>query len=203
MPKMPRYTQEEDNWLRENYHNSSRAMLLKRFPNRTLGGISIHAQSRLRLKKDVDAFDWGLPEVSTMIGHLSETEKAYLAGIIDGEGHIALHHHSKKGKPGNYYYVIHVAVVNTSTTLKKWFERHMSKNATFFISHRENRPQWRDCWHWTMNGAQQCMVFLREISPYLIIKKKQAELLSRGCRALTDKQRETLYMRLKKLRHTS
>lgn len=202
MTEMPRYTQEEDDWLIENYARSTRKILLPKFPNRTFGGIRTHARN-LGLRKDKDAIDLGHPEVSTMIGHLSETEKAYLAGIIDGEGHIALHHHSQRKKSGHPGYVIHVTVINTSPTLKKWFETHMSQNATFFITHRENHTKWRDCWHWTMNGSQQCMVFLREISPYLIIKKKQAELLSHGYLALTDKQREALYIHLKELRHTA
>ena len=199
MPDMPYYTQEEDNWLRKNYHNSDRAILLKRFPTRTLGGVRTHAQSRLGLKKDKDSIDLGREETS-VIGHLSESEKSYLAGIIDGEGCIML---ARKSTTAKIVYSIRVTISNTSLSLEKWIKKHLPSAGRFVYVHRSHRPKWRDCWHWTMRRNRQCLIFLSEIAPYLVIKREQAKLLSNGYIALDDRQREELYVRLSILKRTN
>ena len=208
MPKgthFKHYTQEEDDWLRENYSRSNHAMLLSRFPNRKLNSICDHANQSLGLRKDRNALDFGYPKVDTMIGHLSEIEKAYLAGILDGEGCIALvRNNGRKNKSGYPEYYPRVSIGNTSVALQSWFEKHMP-NIGIFVYHarpHDNNPMHRNLWEWTLNGNRRCMVFLSEISPYLVVKKEQAELLSQGYVTLDDKQREALYARMCILKRT-
>jgi len=94
---------------------------------------------------------------------------AYLAGIIDGEGCISL---SKSHKNDRYYYRLQLTITNTSAELKQWLEDKFGGRIRTSYARSNNRS---DILHWTVSG-NQCQWLLRQVLPYLIIKKPQAEL---------------------------
>jgi hypothetical protein len=61
-----------------------------------------------------------------------------------------------------------------------------------------------ECWEtapkWVIAGNHVALVFLREIAPYLVIKRAQAELLASGYAQLSAEERAELYVRLRQLR---
>jgi hypothetical protein len=89
MSSAPYWTAAEDTLLRERYPTATNAELQALFPTRPLGGIRQRAH-QIGVHKNIEAHERGMPFDGSVIGHLSEAEKGYLAGIIDGEGHIGL-----------------------------------------------------------------------------------------------------------------
>ncbi len=156
--------------------------------------------------KNIEAHERGMSFNGSVIGHLSETEKGYLAGIIDGEGCIRLSR--RPGKHGAPIYHIYVVVVNTSMALHHWLEQRLPgvgyiredtrrKRHAHPGAHPEN---WRTVYNWVIMGNRVAVVFLREIAPYLIVKSAQAELLAGGYVHLSAEERDALYTRLHQLK---
>ncbi len=186
---------QEDEILRQHYATSSSVEIEALLPGRNLHGIKIRA-SRLGLRKELAFHEVGMPFTGSVIGHLPERDKAYLAGIIDGEGCITINR--RRAKPGHVpVYALQVCISNTSRALQKWLDERFPDKTYWRISHQN--PKWRDCYHWTLSGNRQVMVFLREIAPYLVIKREQAELLAQGYVHLPEEERYALYRNSKRL----
>lgn len=103
---------------------------------------------------------------------MTEVDKAYLAGIIDGEGWIRLHKHTKKGV--NYYHP-EIGIGNTEIG---WLE---SLRATWSsVGHiyyiQPKRSQWQPSANWMITGKQALFV-LSEILPYMRMKTGLAEVV--------------------------
>jgi hypothetical protein len=135
---------------------------------------------------------------------LTETQKAYLAGIIDGEGCLRVDC-GKNGK-GTVKYSITITVANTNFNLIKYLHSTTNIGSVLPIPKKGNRkPQLR----WTVY-SKQAEEFLLQVLPYLLVKEPQAKILLEarkhcripGRRGLSDKEKkskEKLYLKIKKL----
>ena len=180
--------------MRQHYPTSTNAEIRALFPDRPLHGIVIRA-SRLGIDKDVTLYENGLPFSGSVIGHLSETEKAYLAGIVDGEGCITMNRYIKRGAVPVYRLFVEIA--NTSPALKKWLDERFPEKTYWRTGVRQG---WKDIYRWSLSGNRQVMVFCREITPYLVIKKEQAELVAQGYVHLSEEERAALWQKLHELK---
>lgn len=94
----------------------------------------------------------------------------YLAGIIDGEGYIGIN--KSKNYQGKPLFKLRVVVCNTNTDLIKWlvdnFGGYITKKKTYSYKHKVS-------YNWKVNCDKAGDV-LSLVLPYLIIKKRQAEL---------------------------
>lgn len=100
----------------------------------------------------------------------SEVEKAYLAGVMDGEGCIRI---EKSG--GKYRYLPHtptVSVSNCNPALIRWILSTFGGH----LYQKKNRGKYQTVWdvYWLGNKAIE---LLGEIYPYLVAKKEQADLV--------------------------
>jgi len=105
---------------------------------------------------------------------LTDVEKGFIAGIIEGEGSIGVCMRKKtvKGKLyTNYQCVIQVA--NTSLDLIKYVKKLIGGEITF----TKMEGNAKDVHHLHISGKKRIMTILRMIKPYLISKKKQCELM--------------------------
>jgi len=134
----------------------------------------------------------------------------YLAGIIDGEGCLGISKNStKKQRQKNPKYQSEVCVVNTNHALMDWLQNKIGG----LVNARKNYQEetWKTAYRWRIKEGQHSTL-LKSILPYLIIKKKQAELIiefqetkklqSLFGRELSDEQKDTrefYYQSLKKL----
>lgn len=107
---------------------------------------------------------------------LTETEKAYLAGIVDGEGAVTIVELRSRG-PGYEHYVGALEITNTNLRLVDWVKfriGHLIENIT--VDRRRvvkgQKPVYRLCFR-----NQRAEEILRAIYPYLVIKARQAELV--------------------------
>lgn len=104
---------------------------------------------------------------------LRETEKAYLAGIIDGEGSISIGI-TKRIRKGVVYrnHYLRLQVTNTDSALIQWLNKLGGSTAERKL--RADYPTARVVYSWNKQCRQAGEV-LEQVYPYLITKRKQAE----------------------------
>jgi len=106
---------------------------------------------------------------------LTATEKAYLAGIMDGEGSITFVKHHRNRSRGRYIYPL-TRIANTSEALIAWIKDRVPYGAT----HTVNRPDRRSkLVHHIAWAGKDAVAILSDLLPYLVIKRDQAELVLR------------------------
>lgn len=95
----------------------------------------------------------------------------YAAGFFDGEGHVSICvAHSKQWK--RKYYALHVVVVNTNLEvllrLRDQFGGSIAPKK-LYAAHHKPSYRWRIC-------SRQGLAFLEVVLPFLVVKKKEAEV---------------------------
>ena len=111
-------------------------------------------------------------------------DKIYTAGIIDGDGCISI------GCKRNKKYALSVQVVNTNYNLMKYLKETWGGGIS---KHTTNRRKWKDSYMWS-SSLINLSGFLKEISPYLKLKKSKQKLalslgLTRICVRLIVKEK--------------
>jgi len=109
---------------------------------------------------------------------LKEVEKAYVAGIVDGEGTVTLmkHHRNETPTPS-------VSVANNNLELLKWLK---SLNGGTITNKKKRLPHHHKSYAWYVR-QDRALRFLNEIKQYLIIKRKQAELITSTYKKVTHR----------------
>jgi hypothetical protein len=145
---------------------------------------------------------------------MKDTELAYLAGIIDGEGHIGLLRHSKSRPRGGRYvgFVPRVMIGFVETPASKALLESVKaefggilypKKPSHFLGRKSFNPQ--IAFELRNNSA---IVFLRAVRPYLKLKHKQADTMLTFTRMNTGRyplpqvereKREAIYLTIKGL----
>ena len=129
---------------------------------------------------------------------------AYLAGIIDGEGHIGVY---KTMGRINMRYRVRVGVSNTNDKLLEWL---MSEFGGFYKSKKVYKSNHKVSYFWQL-ADNDADYLLEMVLPYLIIKKQQAILvlcyrkLQKDCKthpgysSVSNSIREEVYNAMKHL----
>ena len=95
---------------------------------------------------------------------------AYMAGIIDGEGHIGIYgsFNHKLSKHKSHY--LRVSVGNNCKELLDIFKAKLGGGLS-----SEQPPKGKLIWRWTITG-NNAKQLLKDIYPYLVVKSKQASI---------------------------
>ena len=186
------YTPPEDTIIRCHYPTSTWKEMLALLPGRPQGSIRVRA-SGLGIRKDKSCWEVGKPNDGPVLANLSEAERGYLAGLIDGEGCLRLS--KSRNRNGAPVYHIQVDIANTSRALMDWLNTKLP--GTVYGQDRQPR---RTIYHWKLSGNRRAITFLREIAPYLIIKRAQADTLAGGYVHLSADERVALYERMAQLK---
>ncbi len=109
---------------------------------------------------------------------MTEIEKAYIAGIIDGEGSIGLWRHRK-----NETATPNVSVANNSLELLQWIKFRVGGT---IISKKKRKTHHNYSYAWSVR-QDRAIRLLNEIKEFLIIKKKQAELITSEYKSVTHR----------------
>ena len=113
---------------------------------------------------------------------MTETEKSYIAGIIDGEGSIMLQRIHKNEFPSPC-----ISVASTSLELLSWLKKTIKKG--MIISKKNyNTEVHKYCYSYVLR-RNDAIKLIEEIYPYLVIdsKKKRAKLIIEKYKALTPR----------------
>lgn len=149
--------------LKKLYPSTSNKELEKHLPGRSKNAIAAQL-AKLRLKRDNNALDYRFPK-------LLDAEKAYFAGLFDGEGCIHISVHPPHGEGKNVYHCLQVIISNTDVDIINYL------HATFggYVHLLSPRPRHRHCYEWVLR-SRRARLFLECLLPFLRIKKEQAEL---------------------------
>jgi hypothetical protein len=105
-----------------------------------------------------------------------KTKLAYLAALIDGEGHFCISKTMIYDRNKNPYpaFDLQIGVANTSVKLMKWLVSNFGQSYRP-LSHRTNTFAKRVCYQWKIERRENQELFALAILPYLVIKKEQAK----------------------------
>lgn len=112
-----------------------------------------------------------------MNNSISESDLAYMAGFFDGEGSVLLcgnhtkGHRNLQGRTASYH--LQIEITSTDREIIDWFLETVDEGSV-----RERKilqPNHKPSWTWQMNGRKAAS-FLKEIYPFLKLKKGQAEI---------------------------
>lgn len=101
---------------------------------------------------------------------MKETDLAYTAGIMDGEGSIGIARHKSKSCKRGYTLELCVQVTSSDEWLCTWLKFAFGSSLSHSVNNAGN-----PMWHWIL-GARKASDFLKLILPYLKLKRPQAEL---------------------------
>ncbi len=143
------------------------------------------------------------------MNHLKPTDRAYIAGILDGEGYLAVTRRKFPENRSGYAYRITVEVVSTDKPLLDWLKRTTGIGSV--ICKRKASGNWKQAWRWTC-WSQQSVALLKQVKKYLLLKGKQADIMlqfdyalrkpgSFGLRPKERRQQERAYDKCKVLNH--
>lgn len=160
------YAAEEILFLRKNYATMSHRELSKHLKNR----------SRISISKKASQLGLGKPNKSTPqfpnrrinFSDFKETDWAYMAGILDGEGCFCLVNH----KPASPLPYPSIQVTSTSLLLIYWLQH----KTHYAYSTRKKAPKWKRQYRLALSGYWITGV-LAKVKPYLVIKKEQCSIL--------------------------
>lgn len=96
---------------------------------------------------------------------LTEAERGYIAGIIDGECGIAPHYSA--------YYCISTSITHKGVT--DWLVKTVEGSHSYPRKARKSNHS--DYWVWSLQGGGRVYSLLKTLLPYMIIKKEVAELI--------------------------
>jgi len=100
--------------------------------------------------------------------------KAYIAGLVDGEGCIAITRRKiKRLSTNNWYYEPQVIVANTD---KRMVDFLAGLYQGWIATPKKLKYYYKQGYHWKITGDNMRQL-LRDVLPHLVIKKKQAELI--------------------------
>ncbi len=105
---------------------------------------------------------------------MKNTDLAYMAGILDGEGCILI---QKKRPTGGKHskYTLSVTVGSTDEWLCWYFQMVWGGSVYQVGRTSKDSWKWQPLWQWYL-GAHASVVMLDALMPYLKLKKPQAEL---------------------------
>lgn len=131
----------------------------------------------------------------------------YLAGLIDGEGHIGItkgcrYWTNKSGVKTKYpAYCLQISIANCEIRLMKYLITHFG--GTFYVHTRIN-PNARLGYNWHPKGAKNKEQLLLAVIPYLVLKTEQAKIALEFLRMRDENnptKREEMHKRSLQLNH--
>jgi len=97
---------------------------------------------------------------------MKRTDLAYVAGMLDGDGYISICRNRCKPQT-----MLRVGISNTNQWLIEWLHFGFGGG----ISKHKERGNCKTKWNWIIS-SNKAVEFLKLISPYLKLKRPQAEL---------------------------
>ena len=129
---------------------------------------------------------------------------AYVAGIIDSDGAFSLARTLTKGR-GTYSYVPGIILSQIDHRAIEYIYGGFGKGNRYLAKSKNCKAG--VCYRYEVKGQQEIAEFIKNVSPFLRLKNKRAELLLKFCEivpshrytAEEQEQRSCLYEELKKL----
>ena len=127
----------------------------------------------------------------------TESDLAYLSGIVDGEGCIYINKSRKS-------YMLVIQVTSTDYKLIQWLLDHFGG---YYTCHKSNNEKYKDVWYWRAKSCDYDIILIGML-PFSVIKRDQIitalnysfEIKKLPGLKMTDEERSMRYEYYKKLR---
>jgi hypothetical protein len=158
MSRFPLWTDGEIKNLREMYPVTGTNMV-SAVVNRPVGAIRQKANELGLIADRKGSFynNWNFIN-NNPYDKLSNTDLAYIAGLIDGEGWLECRH-------GSWV----LGIGNTNKEVIDWLYAKVVNSRTYYWKSRH--LTWKDSWQWKLMGNLKVFALLTLVFPYLIIKR--------------------------------
>lgn len=134
---------------------------------------------------------------------------SYLAGIIDGEGSIAIEIQSQSIRHNRKcdYYSLRLLVTNTNIQLLNWIRDNFEGTikARKYFANRRQCYSWNLCSHKAAEVLRACQPYMIILKPHVDVFLEFAATMSRAHVKLSDElleDRRNLYLKLKHINKT-
>lgn len=161
------WAKEEEQFLIEKYNYRNCSFLAKKL-DRSYHSVR-NKINMLNLSRDREELSRA-PEIN-----LTETEKAYIAGIIDGEGclTISIHEHEQCGKT-YFRFMPKLSIYNSNESLIIFLKDKLKFNS---YSERRRNPSNKKLMHVSTGHKNHMRLVLNLTRPWLIVKAQLADLM--------------------------
>tara|TARA_Y100000034_G_C6875297_1_gene400209 strand:- start:211 stop:930 length:720 start_codon:yes stop_codon:yes gene_type:complete len=160
------WTKSEVSNLKKYYPTSPRKELYHMLPDRNYSQIKQKA-NKLKIKRKVALSFKGFKKLK-----ISNTDKAYIAGLLDGEGHISLHKYKKKNCT---YYGPEIGISNTDKNVMEYLFKKLKEGGVKINSHTQKRGKNKPVITARINSHTDAHCLLKYLMPYLKIKHERAQ----------------------------
>lgn len=103
---------------------------------------------------------------------MSDSERAYVAGIIDGEGYVGILKARK-----DVHMRPRVDVENTSELLIDYLAKTTGLAKKYKKMRKNSKPNHHQIWSWTVRKFSEIKSLCEAVLPFLVIKRRHTELL--------------------------
>ena len=103
---------------------------------------------------------------------MSKLTAAYLAGFVDGEGHISIYPYVRKDRNNQVYYKVNFKVANTNKKIIEWLKASFGG----WIYTQNRNPKHKIAYTWSLDSKNAEKV-LKSIHPYMRVRKEQCGLV--------------------------
>lgn len=110
------------------------------------------------------------------INKLTETQKAYIAGMIDADGSVGIDRRTSESDKYPYNFAVRVLVVNTDYDLILWLKKVIGAGCAYKTEYRY-KPNWNTVHRYQLTN-EKGVELLNQIIPYMIVKRERAELVA-------------------------
>jgi len=162
-----RWSPEEKTLLKEHWTRSQASVLLELLPERTHESLQIQAHRMGLYGRAIRPLPAPLDRLPIII--MTDIQRAQLAMMLDCEGTIGVRH-GKRLAP-------YIQVTNTSEVITEKFKELTCCERKTSESARKGKEHWKNKYSVETGSMPHIYCLLRQIVPYLLIKKKQALLL--------------------------
>lgn len=102
---------------------------------------------------------------------------AYLAGILDGEGYIAVNTYKYEGRFGFHP---HLTVCSTTREMVDWLRKETTVGKVGIV--RDATSTRAPAYRWQVSSREELLWLIPQTVPYLVVKKLHAQLVWKFCK---------------------
>ena len=111
----------------------------------------------------------GRKKQAVLSSELTDLQAAYLAGMIDADGHIGIYKHSKDGASSRLI----LTISNTDVPMLEWVQKITGIGSVTQQAKGDERN--KPTFYWN-TGAEAAASLLAQTLPYMLVKRARAEL---------------------------
>ncbi len=122
-----------------------------------------------------------------MVEQLSDIDKAYIAGLLDGEGSLMIMRQlptSRKSGNVSTQYLMRVSMTNTDEGIIRWL--HSTCGGLLTKPSKSRGPNDKPVWHWRIT-SKAALDLVHDLRPFLRIKATQAWLMLEAAAQFTQR----------------